>query len=214
MQSRFFYWGIDLATKAEGDSTVITILEGLEHPNIQYQYITRVIKEIRGVDLQEQWEYIKFLAKAFPPTKMKIDNGGLGMQISQMAEKEFPMVAEGINFTMSIKDAIISNFRGFLEVARNTGYKKIVLPNDPALIKETLSLEREIANVGDKPKYHHPDAPGEHDDYIWSMALACWGAKESEGKHLVFGNLLAVPNIKEEIEQEQQNLKGLSFMKK
>jgi len=203
---RLFYWGIDLATKPEGDSTVITILEGIEHPNIQYQYVTRVLKEVKGVDLQDQWEYIKHLAKAYPPAKMKIDQTGIGMQIGQLAEEEYgEVVAEGIHMTMLIKDAIISNFRSFLEVARNTGYKKIVLPNEPTLTNQILSLEREIS-LTNVPKYHHPDSPDAHDDYVWSVALACWGAKEAEGHGLRFDNLAELPDIKKEIELNQKSL--------
>ena len=206
MQSRLFYWGIDLATKPEGDSTVITILEGLNNPIIQYQYKTILLKEIKGVDLQDQWNLIKELAKVYSPAKMKIDETGIGMQLGQLAEKEFSeSVAEGIHLTMLLKDAIISNFRSFLEVARNTGIKKIILPNNPEMINQILSLEREIS-LTDVPKYHHPDVPNAHDDYVWSIALACWGAKQAEGKTMMITNLATLParDIKKEIEEAQK----------
>lgn len=207
---KLYYWGIDLATRENGDSTVITILEGVEHPIVQYQYITRVLKEIRGVDLQEQWEFIKVLAKQYPPVKMKIDQTGLGMQIGQLAVREFKeSIAEGIHMTQLIKDAIISNFRSFLEIARNNPdhIKKLVLPNNPTLINEVLSLEREIS-LTNVPKYHHPDVPNAHDDYVWSVALACWGAHEAEGHTVMWGNLLDKPSITKEIEDSQREFSG------
>jgi phage FluMu gp28-like protein len=195
---RLFYWGIDLATKADGDSTVVTILEAFENPEVRYQYKTVALKEIKGMDLQDQWDLVKRQAKVFPPARMKIDQTGLGTQFGQLAEREFgESVAEGIHMTMPNKDAIISNFRYFLEAAKTTGTRKLILPNNPTLINEVLSLQREIS-LTDVPKYHHPDADGAHDDYVWSLALACWGAKEAEGMDIAFGNLAMKPDKKKD----------------
>jgi phage FluMu gp28-like protein len=75
-------------------------------------------------------------------------------------------MVEGITFTNPVKEKLITNLRQLFQD------RKIEIPNNAILIHQLHSLQREQGDV--TIRYRHEQ--GEHDDYVWSLALACYMA--------------------------------------
>lgn len=162
-RSGLYYAGYDPARQV--DSGVFCVVEKTSAG----QYIVRHIKAWLKVPYSEQIAHIKTYSMA-GIAKLKTDQTGVGQKIQEDLQGAMGSKAEGVTFTNAIKEKMIVNLRQLFQDG------KIKIPNDPRLIHELHSLQRKQSDT--VIRYQHAD--GEHDDYVWALALACYGGTVSE----------------------------------
>ncbi len=96
-----------------------------------------------------------------------IDATGVGAQIAQEAARTGK--AEGIKFTIPVKDELASPLRGLFEDRR------LRVPGD-ADIREDLHAIRMTRTASGHPRYDAERSQAGHADRFWALALACHAA--------------------------------------
>ena len=157
------YAGYDPAKQV--DSGVFIIVEKTDRG----KYIIRHIKAWIKVSYTEQLAHIKTYSTV-GLTKLSTDQTGVGQKIQEDLRGALGSKAEGVTFNNAIKEKMIVNLRQLFQDG------KIEIPNDPRLIHELHSLQRKQSET--VIRYQHAD--GEHDDYAWALALACYGGTNSD----------------------------------
>jgi phage FluMu gp28-like protein len=152
-----YYIGIDFGMKS--DSSVITVVEVRKE-----QYVVRHLREFIGRGIEFILPTIKSLNEAFKPVKIFCDETGMGLPLTKALQLELGSRVEGITFTNQRKDSLIMNLWSLF----NDG--KILIPENVKLKNQLVRMDRGETRGG-LPTYSHTS--GQHDDYVWSLALAC-----------------------------------------
>ncbi len=153
----FYFMGVDFGKRV--DSTVISVIE-------KKDTVIRVvhIKEMRQIDYNTQLSYLKSLSNQFSAVKVFIDATGVGVKLEEDCRKDMGSKIEAITFTNQTKEKMITNLRILFQD------KKIIIPRNDKLILQLHNLQRNVTVLG-TVQYKHLE--GQHDDYVWSLALAC-----------------------------------------
>lgn len=128
--------------------------------------VVRHIKEWQGADYSEQLNYIARFVGGCKMSKLITDQTGVGGKIQEDLGKMLGSVAEGITFTNSTKEAMITNLRVLFQD------KNITIPYNQKLTNELHTIQRKVSE-SNTVKFAHES--GGHDDYAWALAMACWG---------------------------------------
>jgi len=140
--------------------------------------------------IQDVYEKMKFESqktvlrdhlRVFKKSNIRIDMTGIGRDIAETMESEFPSQAEGVYFTASSKEFMVLNLKKMFEE------KLITIPNDPVLIADIHAIKRK---AGLKRMLYDADRNIHgHADRFWSLALAAKrldilerGEEDEEGK--------------------------------
>jgi len=123
--------------------------------------------------IQDVYEKMKFESqktvlrdhlRVFKKSNIRIDMTGIGRDLAETMESEFPSQAEGIYFTASSKEFMVLNLKKMFEE------KLITIPNDPTLIADIHAIKRK---AGLKRMLYDADRNVHgHADRFWSLALA------------------------------------------
>ena len=113
--------------------------------------------------------YVKTLRDRWLIRSVYVDMTGVGDYIVEdMKNAGIPGV-EGIKFTIDTKMKLASHLKQLMVEGR------LKIPYDPDLIAELNTERFELTKEG-KIKFSHPE--GTHDDRFWSLALACYAARQ------------------------------------
>ena len=98
--------------------------------------------------------------------KLITDQTGVGGKIQEDLKGSLGSVAEGVTFTTATKEAMITNLRVLFQD------RAIEIPHNQKMVNELHGLKRMIGTSG-IIRFSHEE--GEHDDYPWALAMACYG---------------------------------------
>jgi phage FluMu gp28-like protein len=154
------YAGFDVGKKHH--SAELVLLEDYSDDLV----IMRFKKQFRNEKYEVMKGELRYILNNLPVVKMGIDDTGLGSDMGETLEGEFPGVCEGITFTNSWKQESATNVRLLLEA------QKLAIPDDREILKQMHSIKRIVTEYGnlrldaEKNKDHHGDI-------FWAIALAC-----------------------------------------
>jgi phage FluMu gp28-like protein len=155
--------GIDLAKTK--DESVFTVVEHIENDDGDVERYVRFVYATQE-EYEDQWRYIKSLAKRSGAKRITIDQTGLGQVFVEKAKAD-PEVAdiniEGIAFTNPKKEAWATTLKADLQ--KNT----VHYPRHPDLMRQIHGIQRVKSEAG------FFKFSGKKDDYFWSLCLALYG---------------------------------------
>ena len=160
------YAGWDMGrTKDSSIFTLIGHINGKKHVWMSY--------ELKNTPFDEQKAFASLALSSLPIRKFLIDRNGLGMDFAEWAEKKFPMVAHGIQFTNESKEDMANKV--YLSCERID----YVFPMNHRLHADIHCIRKTLTAM----KYNKYDGSTKdsHADRFWSLALATVGIDDSSG---------------------------------
>lgn len=148
--------GVDLAR--DQDKTVFTVVEHLEgKAKVLFAKATQDTYD-------DQFKYLKYLVRIVRPSRVTIDQTGVGQKFVEDAKREIEdFNIEGVVFTNSGKERWATTFKGDMQSAR------VSWPNISDLKRQIHGIKRT------KTEANFYRFSGLHDDYFWSLMLALYG---------------------------------------
>lgn len=163
--SGVYYIGVDLGQKH--DHSVIAVVERTGD-----KMILRFLKRFKlGTEYNTVLDYLKLLQMKFPVYGICIDRTGVGEVFVEIAQKARLPNVSGINLSLEKKQDIMTNMRQMMQDGQ------IRFPYDLDLFNE-LSVEIALFTETGKTKFSH--RTGTHDDMLWALALAAYGARNQK----------------------------------
>lgn len=157
------YAGWDMGRKKDASIfTLIGIIGPKKHVWMSY--------ELRNVPFDEQREFASLALSSLPIQRFYIDASGLGIEFAEWAEKKFPTVAHGVDFTNETKE-IMAN-QAYLSFDRG----EYVLPMDKQLHADIYSIRRTTTAM--KFNRYEGSTKDSHADRFWSLALGTIAIQE------------------------------------
>ena len=152
------YWGVDIGRTR--DETAIIGVGRNEAGSV----VVRAIDELKRKSFGEQREHLSELCRLPMSTMMGIDRGGIGMNLYEDVQMQFPAMTRGYNFAPAVKERLAKGLKRAFEERR------IRMPNHPGLIQQILSIKRS-ANRTNVFSYDTEDKT-HHADKFWALAIA------------------------------------------
>jgi phage FluMu gp28-like protein len=163
-----FYIGVDLGKKR--DYTAVAIL-AKENDKLKLVFMKRFKL---GTEYASVIGYLKVLSEKLKKIeKIVVDQTGAEYFVEDL-QKTVNAPVEGVILTMPKKAEVMGNLKTLME------NKRLAIPYDAELIAE-LNAERFELTKSGQIQFSHPE--GTHDDRLWALALAAYGAerlKETE----------------------------------
>ena len=160
------YAGWDMGrTKDSSIFTLIGYRNGKKHVWMSY--------ELNNTPFDEQKEFASLALSSLPIRQFLIDRNGLGMDFAEWAEKKFPMVAHGVQFTNESKEDMAN------KVYLNCERKTYIFPMNRRLHADIYCIRKTLTAM----KYNKYDGSTKdsHADRFWSLALATVGIEDEAG---------------------------------
>lgn len=120
------------------------------------------------VEYDDQQACFTQLFKALPFTSVLIDRNGIGGQLAENLEREFPGMCEGVNFTNATKELWAVQARISFERAH------VPIPLDRELAYQIHSIKKRVTAAGNST-FDTEGNEKHHADQFWALALAVWG---------------------------------------
>ena len=128
------------------------------------RYEARMSVSVRNESFSRQREIIEG-ALFCGVQKIGIDATGIGMEISERLQKDYPDKVLGITFTARKKASLVTHsLNVFTE-------KKIVIPQERSFISELASIRESVSPSG-ALLYHAPRTANGHGDRAWALFMA------------------------------------------
>lgn len=154
-----FFVGIDIGRKRNAtEIQVVSLTPGTG------QIVCRLMITLDDTQFSEQEQVIQKICQKLRPTKVSIDQSGLGLNIAETLMRQYPGVVQGLTFTNPVKASLSADMKTLFHQAR------IVIPVHKALHMQLHSIKKRISGVAtifeaDKHKAHHADM-------YWALAMA------------------------------------------
>jgi len=152
--------GVDVGRTHDKTSEIWTA----EYPDGYYQ-VERV-QQLRNMPFNEQKAIIAAELNTGRIMRSKIDKTGLGMQMAEELEMQFPGVVEGVMFTGKVKEELVALVLSLAQSKR----LKILPDND--LISDLSSIRREYSLKGGGVLYDAERNASGHADSFWALGLS------------------------------------------
>jgi len=156
-KTKELYLGIDIGRTR--DLTVLYTWESIE--DVLY---TREVKAMKGVSFAEQRNEIQARLKSPSYIRAKIDKGGIGMQLAEELEAEFPHKLEGIQLNSARQGQLAEMMKA------RFGNTKARIPDDPDLINDFRLVSNTVTKNGVPTIQTERNSSG-HGDRFWAAAL-------------------------------------------
>lgn len=152
--------------------------------------LTRGVITMQGKTFREQREVARGVARCVD--RFCVDATGIGANIAEDLQEEFPGVVEPVTFTAPVKE------RMAVEAKRCFEDRTIGIPESRAIRRSIQSVKRYVTTTGNL-RFDAARSSAGHGDEFWALALALAAASEksyvpaSEGGVLgesVLGNLM------------------------
>lgn len=177
MPNQDYYGGLDLGQKRDY-SVVAVILKKNGHFFLQHMHRFPLRTEYLQV-----LAYLKRVEERFWTVRgWYIDQTGVGEGLVEVARKSGLRNVQGIELSLPRKQNVMTNLKQVMEG------KRLHIPKLRDLVSEIGGEIAELTATG-KTKFYHRS--GTHDDRLWALALAVYGARhEVETYHpaIIFGN--------------------------
>lgn len=165
------YVGVDIGRTR--DLTVITTIELTKSQKL----IVREIVELENTPFKTQEAAIRAAGQRRGVRALRIDMGGIGMQLAETFTIEMPMIARGV----AMGDTWMG--QAALKLAVKFRTRVITIPDNPILHQDLQQVEEVGNTAGGVPVLHTKRSVLGHADRFWSIALAVDPMPtESEGK--------------------------------
>lgn len=171
------YSGLDLGK--EQDFSVLTIL--YEDGNALKLLFLKQFP--LGTDYSTVIAHVAKACQIFNIRKICVDKGGAGEPVIEELRR-IGTNAEGLFFTETVKEELLSNLKLKME------QKRLALPQYQPLIAQMSEQQYEYRNpktAHERVHLHFYHPPNHHDDQLWSLALACWAAKNGTATFSIAG---------------------------
>lgn len=153
--------GIDLGRKRH-----YTVIIGIEE--IDNKIVVKLVKSFQNTPFDEQTSAIQHIIQTGHVTKVNIDSGGIGMPIAESLKRKNGPLINPLTFNNELKQKMMVNLRMLFE------QKKIVIPQHAQLINSLHKIERKKTETGLEKFEAQEDETGEHGDFAWALAMACY----------------------------------------
>jgi len=170
---RFTTLGMDLAKKVNQTAIVVTEHVPLE-PTLRKRGDTypfkRVVRHVSAADynmFKLQLSYLDDIIKRYRPNRIYFDETSMGERIGEELYEKYGSRTHGVIFSNKSKLDMVNNLILLFE------HEKVEIPQHRVLIGQLMSLQRTLTSHGNI-KYK-----GEHDDFVWALALATYRGKPS-----------------------------------
>lgn len=166
-----FVGGMDIGRKH--DTTEIILLgQNTFSSNLPY----RLHISLDRVEFEKQKAVVKMLLDILPITNFLIDKSGLGMQLAEDAERDYPQ-AQGAGFSNASKELWA------VEVKLRCQRGELPLPLERDLAYQIHSIRRKVT-AAKTSTFDTEGNENHHADMFWAWALAVWAGK-SDGINTV-----------------------------
>ncbi len=134
------------------------------------QYPLRLMITMDNCSFQSQETVLKRLFTALPVLGGEIDRNGLGMELAENMQKEFPFKVRGVNFTNETKKLWATDMKMLFQKLQ------LPIPKDRDLayqihsIKKIVTASRNLVFDTERNEKHHADK-------FWALALAISAAR-------------------------------------
>jgi phage FluMu gp28-like protein len=145
------------------DSTVIVGVARNPETGLRICYL----EELRRKSFDEQLLAILRAVEALHPARVAVDSTGMGAPLAETLSKQVQGLIS-VTITASLKTTLITNLRNTIL------QHQITIPADATSLINQLRLFQQVEEGG-HIRYGAP--PGEHDDHVIALALACYAAQ-------------------------------------
>lgn len=132
---------------------------------VEGRFTCRMMRSFDGVPFSEQEAELRRLLSVLPVARLSIDRSGIGMNLAENLERDFPQVVAE-NFTNEAKERWATDFKILLQ------RRDVVLPRDRNLVGQVHAIKRRGLPSGKVSFDAERNARG-HADKFWAVALAC-----------------------------------------
>lgn len=154
-----FAGGMDIGRQR--DATEI-VLVGMNTADV---YPLRLLITLEQAPFDEQWAVFERIMDVLPVAGFNIDRNGIGMQLAEQAEAQWPGKAAGQNFTAQSKALWATDTKMLVQK------RKTPLPVDRSLAYQIHSIKRR-PTAGAQMQYDVERNEKHHADKFWAWALA------------------------------------------
>ena len=188
---RYTTFGMDIGKKVNQTAIVIAEHMPLE-PDLKEKGDTypfkRVVRHVSAADynlFSLQLTYADDVIKRYRPHRIYYDETSMGERIGEELYDKYGRKTQGIIFTNKSKLDMMNNLILLFEK------KKIQIPFHRDLVNQLISLQRKITPHGNIVY------KGEHDDFVWALALACYRGRaasplfaiETDSEVITYGDI-------------------------
>lgn len=129
------------------------------------RFTCRMLKSFEGAPFAEQEAELRRLLETLPVARLSIDKSGIGMNLAENLERDFPQVV-GENFTNEAKERWATDFKILLQ------RRDVTMPRERELVGQIHAIKRRVLPSGKVSFDAERNARG-HADKFWAVALAC-----------------------------------------
>jgi len=127
----------------------------------------RMLRVYEKAAFERQESDLRSLLTIASISRLSIDNTGMGIQLAENLQNEFPAIVVPETFTTTSKEVWATDFKIGLQ------RKEIELPRDRMLISHIHSIRRSVTSGGRVTFEVDSNESKGHADLFWSCALAC-----------------------------------------
>jgi len=164
------FLGIDIGRKVH--RTVFWLQEEITNPaDATTLLITRAVRVLKNRPFQDQMAVARELMQRCNVYKCAIDATGMGAQIAEDLEREYPGRVEQIQFTLQSKDMLATLMKRTFEEHR---YR---IPASPIIRADINGIKRGVTRANNIVFSAEETKEG-HSDRAWSLALSTYAAQQ------------------------------------
>lgn len=139
--------------------------------------VCRALRRFEKVPFAEQEAELRAMLHVLPIARLSIDSGGIGMNLAENLERDFPDVVVPETFSPTSKERWATDLK--IRMQR----RDVDLPLDRDLLAEIHSVQRNVTEAGRITFGVSSSADG-HADRFWAIAMACQKERQDEGGEL------------------------------
>ena len=156
-------------------------------------FVARLFRTFDRAPFAEQEGQLRQMLETLPIARLSIDSGGIGMNLAENLERDYPQVI-GETFTPASKERWATDFKILLQ------RRAVELPRDRDLVVQIHSIERRVTDAG-RVTFGAPTTSKGHADRFWAIALACQTEREVEEES---GSLMRAYVVGPDVKSEEE----------
>lgn len=170
------FMGIDFAEgKKGGDSTSVQVIEKTGDKRLMHRFFADLDHKSGHDDFDRQIAEINRYIDKFRPSRVSLDETGLGRKIAADLKKIHGSVIDPVTFHNANKEKMALDLKGLLETERLW-----LQYENKRLAGQIHNIKRKITSSGNIQYSGEP-----HDDMFWALALACKGEERRGGFRII-----------------------------
>lgn len=130
---------------------------------------------LRQVNFTHQRFFLAALMEALPVQMICVDQTGIGRDIAEYLQTEYPARVEPVSFSAELKEDLVTTAKGLLQDRRTP------VDRDRALMLQARTIKRVAGQSRMLFQVDRSEAKGHHADRFWAWALALRAATKAHG---------------------------------